>query len=126
MLMLTAAVGSRGEWAGTGVLTTTTECLLREVHSSVGYTSSGGTILMLSTRGYAAKTATSKLEPYQFERREPGPDDVLIDIDYCGICHSDIHQIRDEWGGSIYPMVPGHEIIGRVTRVGSDVRKFKA
>jgi len=80
---------------------------------------------MLPTRGYAVRTATSKLEPYQFERRDPGPDDILIDIQYCGICHSDIHQARDEWGGSIYPMVPGHEIIGRVTRAGSNVRRFK-
>lgn len=80
---------------------------------------------MLSTRGYATKSATSNLEPFQFERRDPGPDDVLIDIHFCGVCHSDIHQARDEWGGSIYPMVPGHEIIGRVTQVGENVRKFR-
>ncbi len=81
---------------------------------------------MLPTRGYAARGPTSLLEPFDFERREPGPRDVLIEILYCGICHSDIHQARDEWGGAIFPMVPGHEIVGRVTRVGSEVRKFKA
>src|SRR3989441_252582 len=80
---------------------------------------------MLPTRGYATKGPTSTLEPFSFERRDPGPNDVLIEILYCGICHSDIHQARDEWGGSIYPMVPGHEIVGRVTRVGSQVKRFK-
>ena len=80
---------------------------------------------MLPTRGYATKGPTSILEPFNFERREPGPHDVLIEILYCGICHSDIHQARDEWGGSIYPMVPGHEIVGRVTRVGFQVKRFK-
>jgi len=75
-------------------------------------------------RGYATKGPTSKLEPFAFERREPGPHDVLIEILYCGICHSDIHQARDEWGGAIFPMVPGHEIVGRVTRVGSEVIRF--
>ena len=80
---------------------------------------------MLPTRGYATKGPTSRLEPFNFERREPGPHDVLIEILYCGICHSDIHQARDEWGGSIYPMVPGHEIVGRVARVGSQVKQYK-
>jgi uncharacterized zinc-type alcohol dehydrogenase-like protein len=80
---------------------------------------------MLPTRGYATKGPTSILEPFNFERREPGPHDVLVEILYCGICHSDIHQARDEWGGSIFPMVPGHEIVGRVTRVGSAVTRFK-
>jgi len=80
---------------------------------------------MLPTRGYAAKNPTSILEPFNFERRDPGPHDVLVEILYCGICHSDIHQARDEWGGSIFPIVPGHEIIGRVTRVGSQVTRFK-
>jgi uncharacterized zinc-type alcohol dehydrogenase-like protein len=75
--------------------------------------------------GYAAQDKTSALGPFSFERREPGPKDVVVAIDYCGICHSDIHQVRDEWGGSIYPMVPGHEIVGHVTAVGSDVEKFK-
>jgi uncharacterized zinc-type alcohol dehydrogenase-like protein len=80
---------------------------------------------MLATRGYATGGPTSNLEPFNFERREPGPHDVVIEIIYCGVCHSDIHQARDEWGGSIYPMVPGHEIVGRVTRTGSEVTKFK-
>ena len=71
---------------------------------------------MLPTRGYATKGPTSVLEPFNFERRELDPHDVLIEILYCGICHSDIHQARDKSGGSIFPMVPGHEIVGRVTR----------
>ena len=80
---------------------------------------------MLSTRGYAAKMASSQLEPFQFDRREVGQNDVLIEIQYCGVCHSDIHQARNEWGGSIFPMVPGHEIIGRITKAGSAVSRFK-
>ena len=80
---------------------------------------------MLQTRGFAAKGPASKLEPFSFARREPGPRDVLIEILYCGICHSDIHQARDEWGGAIFPMVPGHEIVGRVARVGAQVTRFK-
>jgi uncharacterized zinc-type alcohol dehydrogenase-like protein len=80
---------------------------------------------MLPTRGYATQGPTSDLEPFSFERREPGPQDVLIEIQYCGVCHSDIHQARNEWSNSIYPMVPGHEIVGRVARVGSSVTKFK-
>jgi len=75
--------------------------------------------------GYAAQSKTSPLTPFDFERREPNPDDVVVSIEYSGICHSDIHQARDEWGGSIYPMVPGHEIVGKVTAVGSAVTKFK-
>jgi uncharacterized zinc-type alcohol dehydrogenase-like protein len=77
------------------------------------------------TKGYAALQAGATLEPFAFERRPVGLHDVLVQIDYCGICHSDIHQVRDEWGGSIFPMVPGHEIIGTVTKVGSDVTKFR-
>ena len=80
---------------------------------------------MLRTRGYAGIDATSPLGPWEFDRREPGPHDVVIDIRYCGVCHSDIHQARDEWGGSIFPMVPGHEIVGTVSRVGSDVRAWQ-
>src|SRR5437667_11677355 len=80
---------------------------------------------MIPTRGYATKGPTSILEPFNFERRDPGPHDVLIEILYCGICHSDIHQARDEWGCSSVPMVPGHETVGRVTRVGSRVKRFK-
>ncbi len=80
---------------------------------------------MLFTKGYAAITAGEALKPFSFNRREVGPNDVLIKIRYCGICHSDIHQARDEWGGSIFPMVPGHEIVGIVAKVGADVTKFK-
>ena len=80
---------------------------------------------MLSTQGYAAMTAKVALQSFSFERREVGPQDVLITITHCGICHSDIHQARDEWGGSIFPMVPGHEIVGTVTQVGSAVQTFK-
>ncbi len=68
---------------------------------------------------------TTPLGPWEFKRREPRPSDVEIEILFCGVCHSDIHQARDEWGGSTFPMVPGHEIVGRVTRVGSAVKKFK-
>jgi len=79
------------------------------------------------TKAYAAPAAKAPLGPYSFERREPREHDVAIDIRYCGICHSDIHQARDEWGGdSIFPMVPGHEIAGVVTSVGSKVTKYKA
>ncbi len=80
---------------------------------------------MLSTKGYAAKAADAKLEPFEFERREVGANDVLIEIEYCGVCHTDIHQTRNEWGNSMFPMVPGHEIVGRVAKVGTDVTKFK-
>jgi uncharacterized zinc-type alcohol dehydrogenase-like protein len=80
---------------------------------------------MLPTNGYAVKDAKSPFELYHFERREPGPCDVVIEILFCGICHSDIHQVHNEWGGSKYPMVPGHEIVGRVKQVGKEVKKFK-
>jgi uncharacterized zinc-type alcohol dehydrogenase-like protein len=80
---------------------------------------------MTATNAYAAQSATTPLAPFNFDRRDPGPHDVQIEILYCGVCHSDIHQVRDEWGGSIYPMVPGHEIVGRVTNVGAHVKKFK-
>jgi len=80
---------------------------------------------MLATKGYAAMTAKEKLQPFSFERRDVGPHDVLITITHCGICHSDIHQARNEWGISLFPMVPGHEIVGTVARIGSDVTAFK-
>ena len=79
---------------------------------------------MLPTNGYAAMTAKAALQPFSFTRRDVGPHDVLIAITHCGICHSDIHQARDEWGGSIFPMVPGHEIVGRVAQIGSSVTRF--
>jgi uncharacterized zinc-type alcohol dehydrogenase-like protein len=81
---------------------------------------------MTATKGYAVHDAKDTLAPFNFDRREPGPHDVQFDILFCGVCHSDIHQVRNEWGNSIYPMVPGHEIVGKVTKVGSEVKKFKA
>src|ERR1700754_2208247 len=81
---------------------------------------------MTQVRGYAAHDAHSPLVPFKFDRREPGPHDVQIEILYAGICHSDLHQARDDWGRSSYPMVPGHEIIGRVVKVGGKVKKLKA
>ncbi len=80
---------------------------------------------MIQSWGYAAPQAKQPLAPFSFERRDPGPNDIVIDIKYCGVCHSDIHQARDEWGGSIFPMVPGHEIVGIVIKVGSAVKNFK-
>ena len=80
---------------------------------------------MLQTKGYAVQTAESDFEPFDFERREVGADDILIEIQFCGVCHSDIHQARNEWGNSIFPMVPGHEIVGRVGAVGANVTNFK-
>jgi uncharacterized zinc-type alcohol dehydrogenase-like protein len=80
---------------------------------------------MSLTQGYAAQVANGKLEPWEFERREVRPNDIAIDIEYAGICHSDIHQVREEWGTAQFPMVPGHEIVGTVTAVGSQVTKFK-
>lgn len=79
----------------------------------------------VSTKGYAAQTKTSPIAPFTFDRRDPKANDVAINIQFCGICHSDVHQARDEWGGSVYPMVPGHEIVGRVVSVGGSVKKFK-
>ncbi len=80
---------------------------------------------MTTAKAYAAYNATSPLAPYDFTRRDVGTHDVQIEILYCGVCHSDLHQAKDEWGGSIYPMVPGHEIVGKVTSVGNGVTKFK-
>jgi uncharacterized zinc-type alcohol dehydrogenase-like protein len=80
---------------------------------------------MLPTRGYATQSPTDKLESFNFKRREPGARDVVIEILFCGVCHSDIHQARNEWDNSIYPMVPGHEIVGRVSQVGAEVERFK-
>lgn len=77
------------------------------------------------TKAYAAQSAKSPLAPFSFTRRDPLPDDVKIDIFFCGVCHSDIHTARGEWGATNYPCVPGHEIAGRVVAVGRDVKKFK-
>jgi uncharacterized zinc-type alcohol dehydrogenase-like protein len=78
------------------------------------------------TAAYAAASAKAPLAPFTVERRTPGPLDVAIDVLFCGVCHSDIHQVRDEWGGALFPMVPGHEIVGRVRQVGAQVTRFRA
>jgi len=80
---------------------------------------------MPTVQSFAAYEAKSPLKPYTFERRNPGPRDVQIDIQYCGVCHSDLHQVRDEWGQGLFPMVPGHEIVGKVLAVGNAVTKYK-
>lgn len=80
---------------------------------------------MPKTRGYAAMTASAPLTPWEFERREVGENDIAIEIEFAGICHSDIHQAREEWGKAKFPMVPGHEIVGRVSEVGNKVSNFK-
>ncbi len=80
---------------------------------------------MTPAKGYAAYNTTGEMSPYGFERREVGPLDVQFEILFCGVCHSDLHQVRNEWGGTQYPIVPGHEIVGRVTAVGAHVTKFK-
>ncbi|HYN78136.1 MAG TPA: NAD(P)-dependent alcohol dehydrogenase [Lamprocystis sp. (in: g-proteobacteria)] len=80
---------------------------------------------MTKTLGYAAHSATAPLDPFQFERRALGPRDVQIDIRYCGVCHSDLHTVRNEWQNTVYPVVPGHEIVGRVAQVGAEVSRFK-
>lgn len=81
---------------------------------------------MLKTPAYAANSAKAPLEPFSIERREPRAHEVLIDIRYCGICHSDVHQARDEWGRGIFPMVPGHEIVGTIAKLGDKVTQWKA
>lgn len=80
---------------------------------------------MPQAQGYAAQSAETPLAPFSFERRDLRPNDVAIDILYCGVCHSDLHTVRSEWPGTVYPCVPGHEIVGRVTAVGPEVTKFK-
>src|SRR6201994_2937934 len=80
---------------------------------------------MIPVKGYAAQSPTTDLAPWNFERREVGPRDVQFDILFCGVCHSDLHQIKNDWFPGIFPMVPGHEIVGKVVKVGSQVKKFK-
>lgn len=82
-------------------------------------------IATTTIRGYAATSAASGVAPFSFSRREPLPNDVQIEILYCGVCHSDLHTVRNEWQNTIYPVVPGHEIVGRVTAVGDKVKRFK-
>lgn len=77
-----------------------------------------------AAKAYAAQSADTPLAPFGFERRDPLPNDVAIDILYCGVCHSDLHTVRGEWGGTLFPCVPGHEIVGRVTAVGDQVSRF--
>lgn len=79
---------------------------------------------MFTCTGYAAAAADEALAPFTFQRRDPGPTDVAIEIVYCGVCHSDLHTVRGEWGNTLYPCVPGHEIVGRVTAVGGAVTRF--
>ncbi len=79
---------------------------------------------MIQVSGYGALNATSSIAPIEFERRELGEKDILIDILYCGVCHSDIHMARSEWGPSVYPIVPGHEIVGKISQIGSGVTQF--
>ena len=81
---------------------------------------------MFACTGYAAQSETAGLAPFSFERRDPGPSDIQIDILYCGVCHSDIHATRGEWGNAVYPLLPGHEIVGRIAKVGAEVTRFKA
>jgi uncharacterized zinc-type alcohol dehydrogenase-like protein len=82
---------------------------------------------MFTTKGYGTQAAEEPLKPFSFERRDPTPNDVQMDILFCGVCHSDLHTARNEWGGTTnYPCVPGHEIVGRVVKVGAAVKKFKA
>jgi len=80
---------------------------------------------MSLTKGYSAKSAREALSNFDFNRRDVGPHDVQFDILFCGVCHSDLHQVGNEWGGTNFPVVPGHEIVGRVTKVGDQVKKFK-
>ncbi|MFA6278216.1 MAG: NAD(P)-dependent alcohol dehydrogenase [Pedobacter sp.] len=80
---------------------------------------------MIQSKGYAAQTAETDLAPWNFERREVGPHDVQLEILYCGVCHSDLHQIKNDWFPGIFPMVPGHEIVGKVIKVGDHVKNFK-
>ncbi|CAA9892367.1 putative oxidoreductase, Zn-dependent and NAD(P)-binding [Candidatus Methylobacter favarea] len=80
---------------------------------------------MQKSIGYAAHGLKSSLVPFSFERRDITPTDVHIEILYCGVCHSDLHQVRDDWGGTVFPVVPGHEIVGKVAKVGNEVKNFK-
>ena len=78
---------------------------------------------MIKALGYAAKHSFSRLRPFEFERQEAGPNEIEIEVQYCGVCHSDIHQVKNEWSNTVYPCVPGHEVVGRVTKAGSGVTR---
>jgi alcohol dehydrogenase (NADP+) len=80
---------------------------------------------MPQSKGYAAQDAKSLLAPHSFSRRDPGPTEIAIEVLFCGVCHSDLHMARNEWGQSVYPLVPGHEIVGRVIAIGTSIKKFK-
>lgn len=80
---------------------------------------------MIETKGYAAQNPETDLAVWKFERREVGPSDVQIAILFCGVCHSDLHQLKNEWFPGLFPMVPGHEIVGKIIKIGSSVKKFK-
>ena len=80
---------------------------------------------MYEARAYAAENPKSPLKPFGIQRRDPLPNDVQIEILYCGVCHSDLHTVRNEWNGTLYPVVPGHEIIGRVVKAGNKVTRFR-
>ncbi len=82
--------------------------------------------MTIDVSGYAVQSADDDVAPFRFQRRDPRPNDVVIDITHCGVCHSDLHQARNDWGNSLYPMVPGHEVIGRVSAVGAAVTGFRA
>ena len=81
--------------------------------------------MTFDVRGYAAHSPSDDLVPYRFARRSPRPDDVTIEILFCGVCHSDLHTARNDWRNTVYPVVPGHEIVGRVTSVGPAVTRFR-
>lgn len=80
---------------------------------------------MIQAKGYAAQSAETSLSPWNFERRELGPHDVLIEIKFCGVCHTDWHQLKNEWAPGVFPMVPGHEIVGKIAQAGGQAKKFK-
>ena len=94
-------------------------------HGSGGVTNIPMSAQTKTARSWAAQSATSALAPFSVQRRDPLPGDVVIDILYCGVCHSDLHQVRNEWHNTIYPVVPGHEIVGRVVKTGGNVSGFK-
>src|SRR5215467_11524729 len=96
-----------------------------EGESMSASTPSSSTVATKPSRSWAAQSASSPLSPLSIQRREPLPDDVAMEILYCGVCHSDLHTVRNEWQFTVYPVVPGHEIVGRVTKVGNAVKKFK-